>query len=156
VGQAGPANLGTGQMKGTHNSGQIRSESPRITDTDPGGSPPRTAGNDTHRSVDTCIAFSVVRIGPHAGMIATRPSGFVRPGAGSRSPGSLPRWLPGTASLSGIIASGPRSLGTLADCIIALSPLSAVWRGITGAAQSTDQYTGRGFYGRDEHRRARR
>jgi hypothetical protein len=49
-----PANPGTGQMKGTHNSGQIRSESPKITDTDPGDSPPRTAGNDTHRSVDTC------------------------------------------------------------------------------------------------------
>jgi hypothetical protein len=36
------------------NSGRIRSESPRIADTDPGGSPPRTARNDTHRSVDQC------------------------------------------------------------------------------------------------------
>ena len=60
------------------------------------------------------------------------------------------------ASGPGIIASGPRSLGTLADCIIALSPLSAVWRGITGPAQSTGQGTGRGLYGRDEHCRARR
>jgi hypothetical protein len=47
----GPATPGTGQMKGTPNRGQIRSESPGITGTDPGGSPPRTAGNDTHRSV---------------------------------------------------------------------------------------------------------
>ena len=34
----------TGQTKGTHQSGQIRSESPGITDTDPDGNPPRTAG----------------------------------------------------------------------------------------------------------------
>jgi hypothetical protein len=64
------------------------------------------------------------------------------PGAGSRSPGWLPRWLPRTVSLLGILASGPPGLGTLADCIIALS---AVWRGITGAAQSTDQGTGQGI-----------
>ena len=32
----------------------------------------------TFLSVDTCIAFSVVWIGPRAGVIATRPSGFVR------------------------------------------------------------------------------
>ena len=32
--------------------------------------------------------------------------------------------------------------GTLADCIIALS---AVWRGITGAAQSSGQGTGQGI-----------
>ena len=33
-----------------------------------------------------------------------------------------PTLAPGTASLSGIIASGQPSLGTLADCITALSP----------------------------------
>ena len=39
-------------MQGTLASGQIRSESPRTAGTDPGGSPPRTAGNDTHRSAE--------------------------------------------------------------------------------------------------------
>jgi hypothetical protein len=48
----GSAAPGTGQKKGTPNRGQIRSESPGTADTDPGGSPPRTAGNDTHRSVE--------------------------------------------------------------------------------------------------------
>ena len=51
VGQAGAGEPGTGQKKGTPHSGQIRSESPGIAGTDPGGSPPRTARNDTHRSV---------------------------------------------------------------------------------------------------------
>jgi hypothetical protein len=37
-------NLLTGQMKGTHTHGQIRSESPGIADPDPGGSPPRPPG----------------------------------------------------------------------------------------------------------------
>ena len=52
---------------------------------------------------------------------------------------------------SGIIASGPPSLGTLADCIIALS---AAERGLARhyrGAQRTDQGTGQGNFGRDEH-----
>jgi hypothetical protein len=49
-----PATPGTGQMKGRPRGGQIRSESPGITGTDPSGSPPRTARNNTHRSVDQC------------------------------------------------------------------------------------------------------
>ena len=51
MGQAGAGEPGD-RSKGRHaTGGQIRSESPGIADTDPGGSPPRTAGNDTHRSV---------------------------------------------------------------------------------------------------------
>lgn len=51
VGQAGAGDTGDRSEEGHAHSGQIRSESPSIADTDPGGSPPRTAGNDTHRSV---------------------------------------------------------------------------------------------------------
>jgi len=41
-----------GQVKSkARHRGQIRSESPGIAGTDPGGNPPRTAGNDTHKSV---------------------------------------------------------------------------------------------------------
>jgi hypothetical protein len=73
----GPAIWGQVSSK-ARNSGRIRSESPRIADPDPGGSPPRTAGNDTHRSVVTCIAFSPVRIGSRPGMFAGRLSVLVR------------------------------------------------------------------------------
>jgi hypothetical protein len=52
VGQAGAGDPGTGQNKGTPTRGQIRSESPVIAGTDPDGSPPKTAGNDTHRAVE--------------------------------------------------------------------------------------------------------
>jgi hypothetical protein len=51
VGQAGAGDPGTSQMRATHDRGQIRNESPGIASTDPGGNPPRTAANDTHRSV---------------------------------------------------------------------------------------------------------
>jgi len=37
-----------------------------------------TAGNDTHRSVDSCHPFRVVRIGSRPGMIASRLSVLVR------------------------------------------------------------------------------
>jgi hypothetical protein len=52
VGQAGAGDPGTDQNKGTPTRGQIRSESPGIAGTDPDGSPPKTAGNDTHRAVE--------------------------------------------------------------------------------------------------------
>lgn len=45
-----PALPGTGQMKGTRFRGQIRSESPDTTDTDPDGSPPTTAA-PTHSQI---------------------------------------------------------------------------------------------------------
>ena len=50
-------------------------------------------------------------------------------GAGSRSPGWLPRWLLGTASLSGIIASEPPSLGTLGGLHRQRGPSGAVSAG---------------------------
>ena len=68
-------------------------------------------------------------------------------GATSRSPGWLPRWLPGTASLSGIIASGPPSLGTLADCIIALSPVSGLARYHRGGPEHRPGYRPGDFTG---------
>jgi hypothetical protein len=72
-----PANPGTGRMKGTPHGGQIRSESPGIAGTDPDGSPPRTARNDTHRSVDSCPG-----VRPRSGQFATSGSSLpvVQPG----------------------------------------------------------------------------
>ena len=56
-----------------------------------------------------------------------------------------PTLAPRDRLLIRVIASGPPSLGTLADCIIALSTAERGWRGITRAAQSTDRGTGPGF-----------
>ena len=53
MGQAGAGDTRDKSDERHAHSGQIRSESPDITGTDPGGSPPRTARNDTHRSVDS-------------------------------------------------------------------------------------------------------
>jgi hypothetical protein len=43
-----------------------------------GGVAVTSAVTDSHRSVETCQAFSVVRIGPRGGKIAIRLSGPVR------------------------------------------------------------------------------
>jgi hypothetical protein len=56
----------------------------------------------TIRSGDPCQAFSVVRIGPRAGMIATRLSGFVHC-RGKSFAGVAPRLAPITESLSGCL-----------------------------------------------------
>jgi hypothetical protein len=55
----------------------------------PGMAPkqPRTARNDTHRSVDPCHASGVVRISSRPGMIANGSSAFVRPGREVVPPG---------------------------------------------------------------------
>jgi hypothetical protein len=56
----------------------------------------------TFRSVDTCQAFSMVRIGPRAGMIATRLSGFVHC-RGKSFVRVAPGLAPITESLSGCL-----------------------------------------------------
>ena len=76
---------------------------------------PRSGPADA--SVDTYIAFSIS--GSVRKLSSTRPSGFVR-WRGKSFARTAPTLAPRTASLSGIIASGPPRLGTLADCIIAL------------------------------------
>ena len=50
MGQAGAGGTGDRSKEGHAPGGQIRGESPSTAGTDPGGSPPRTAGNDTHKS----------------------------------------------------------------------------------------------------------
>ena len=58
-------------------------------------------------------------------------------------------------SMSGIIVSGPPSLGTLAECIIELSPVEpGLARHHRGRAQAG--VPARGFHGCDEQHRARR